>query len=65
MDENKILEQFKEMADNFSINRKERKAYMFMPTFEGFEVYELSEETGRQSICLEKLKRDAELHNKD
>jgi hypothetical protein len=67
MENNKITEGIKQMAEMFKNAQTERKAFVFMPDFEGFKVYEVSEESAKMALTAQALKdkAEAERQNED
>ena len=43
MENTNAIDEIKRMAEILSASRTERKAFILMPTFKGFDVYEVSE----------------------
>ena len=60
MDNNKAIDEIKRMADILAKSRIERKAFILMPTFEGFSIHEVSEEIGQHCIYTEVLRKRTE-----
>ena len=60
MDNNKITEQLKQMAEMFKNAQTEREAFVLMPTLEGFAVHKISEELGKNILVAQALKEKAE-----
>ena len=67
MENDKITEGIKQMAEMFKNAQTERKAFVFMPDIEGFKVYELSEESAKLALTAQALKdkAQAESSNED
>ena len=63
--ENNItVESFQEIADMFNKNKIERKGYILLPSFEGFQLFEIDEERLRLYLKMESIDRNNPYLNK-
>lgn len=60
MENTNVIDGIKRMAEILSASRTERKAFILMPTFKGFDVYEVSEPLAKHCISAEALRKSAE-----
>ena len=60
MENTNAIDEIKRMAEILSASRTERKAFILMPTFKGFDVYEVSEPLAQHCIFAEALRKSAE-----
>ena len=60
MENDKITEGIKQMAEMFKNAQTERKAFIFIPDIEGFKVYEVSEESAKMALTARALKDKAQ-----
>lgn len=51
-----ITEQLKQMSEIFKNIQTEREAFLLMPTHEGFALYKISEEIGKNILSMQRLK---------
>lgn len=59
MENTNAIDEIKRMAEILSANRTERKAFILMPTFNGFNIYEVSEPLAKHCISAEALRKSA------
>ena len=55
----KLIEELEKLTEMFSESKRERKAFVFMPSNDGFSVYEVDEETGQNAITIQLLRDKA------
>ena len=60
MENTNAIDEIKRMAEILSASRTERKAFVLMPTFKGFDVFEVSESLAQHCISAEALRKSAE-----